>query len=79
MKLIRDGFSLAAGILATICYREGMGVAMTLVVMVWGALASYDFAMLGTDGKHSFITDIMNEFFTDGTKKDADLENQRQR
>lgn len=69
MKLIRDGFSLAAGILATICYREGMEVVTTWIVMVWGALASYDFAMLGTDGKHSFITEIMNEFFTDGTKK----------
>lgn len=73
MKLIRDGFSLAAGILATICYREGMEVLMTWVVMIWGALASYDFAMLGTDGKHSFIKDIINEFFADGTKK----ENQR--
>lgn len=79
MKLIRDVFCLVAGILATICYREGMGVAVTLVVMIWAALVSYDFAMLGTNGKHSFITDIMNDFFTDGTKKDADLENQRQR
>ena len=51
----------------------------TWIVMVWGALASYDFAMLGTNGKHSFITEIMNEFFTDGTKKDADLEKQRQK
>lgn len=73
MKLIRDWFSLAAGILATICYREGMGVVMTWVVMIWGALVSYDFAMLGTDGKHSFIKDIINDFFADGTKK----ENQR--
>lgn len=73
MKLIRDGFSLAAGVLATICYREGMEVVTTWIVMVWGALASYDFAMLGTDGKHSFIKDIINDFFADGTKK----ENQR--
>lgn len=79
MKLIRDGISLLAGILATICYREGMDGAMSLIVMTWATLVAYDFAMLGTDGKHSFITDIMNEFFTDGTKKDADLENQRQR
>ncbi len=69
MKLIRDGFSLAAGVLATICYREGMGVAMTWIVMVWGALVSYDFAMIGTNGKHSFIKDIINDFFADGTKK----------
>lgn len=74
MKLIRDGFSLAAGILATICYREGMEVVTTWVVMIWAALASYDFAMLGTDGKHSFIKDIINDFFADEiTKK----ENQR--
>lgn len=73
MKLIRDGFSLAAGVLATICYREGMEVVTTWIVMIWGALASYDFAMLGTDGKHSFIKDIINDFFADGTKK----ENQR--
>lgn len=70
MKLIRDGFSLAAGILATICYREGMGVVMTWVVMIWGALVSYDFAMLGTNGKHSVIKDIINDFFADGTKKE---------
>ena len=69
MKLIRDGFSLAAGVLATICYREGMGVAMTWIVMIWGALASYDFAMIGTNGKHSFIKDFINDFFADGTKK----------
>ena len=73
MKLIRDGISLLAGILATICYREGMEVVTAWIVMVWGALASYDFAMLGTNGKHSFIKDIINEFFADGTKK----ENQR--
>ncbi|HJF54424.1 MAG TPA: hypothetical protein K8W06_04670 [Limosilactobacillus coleohominis] len=70
MKLIRDGFSLVAGILATICYREGMEVAMAWVVMTWGALLSYDFAMLGTNGKHSFIKDIINDFFADGTKKE---------
>ena len=69
MKLIRDGFSLAAGILATICYRDGMEVVTAWIVMVWGALVAYDFAMLGTDGKHSFIKDIINEFFADGTKK----------
>ena len=70
MKFIRDWFSLAAGILAAICYREGMEVVTTWIVMVWGALASYDFAMLGTDGKHSFIKDIINDFFADGTKKE---------
>lgn len=70
MKLLRDAFSLTAGVLATICYRDGMGGAMGLIVMAWGALAAYDFAMLGTDGKHSFITEIMNEFFADGTKKE---------
>lgn len=69
MKLIRDVFSLAAGVLATVCHREGMEVSMAWVVMIWAALASYDFAMLGTDGKHSFIKDIINEFFADGTKK----------
>lgn len=69
MKLIRDGISLLAGILATICYREGMEVSMAWVVMIWAALAAYDFAMLGTNGKHSFIKDIINEFFADGTKK----------
>ena len=79
MKFIRDWFSLAAGVLATMCYREGMDGAMSLIVMTWATLVAYDFAMLGTDGKHSFITEIMNEFFTDGTKKDAELENQRQR
>ena len=70
MKLIRDGFSLTAGILATIYYREGMEVVTAWIVMVWGALAAYDFAMLGTDGKHSFIKDIINDFFADGTKKE---------
>ena len=79
MKLLRDVFSLAAGVLATIFYRDGMNVAIGWVVMIWAALVAYDFAMLGTNGKYSFITEIMNEFFTDGTKKDADLENQRQR
>lgn len=69
MKLIRDGFSLAAGILATICYRDGMEVAMSLIVMTWAALVAYDFAMLGTDDKNSFIKDIINDFFADGTKK----------
>lgn len=69
MNLIRDGFSLAAGILATIYYREGMEVVTAWIVMVWGALAAYDFAMFGTDGKHSFIKDIINDFFADGTKK----------
>lgn len=69
MKLIRDGFSLAAGILATICYREGMEVSMSLIVMTWAALVAYDFAMLGTDG-HSFIKNIINDFFADGTKKE---------
>lgn len=69
MKLLRDIFSLAAGVLATICYRDGMDGAMSLIVMTWAALVAYDFAMLGTNGKHSFITEIMNEFFTDGTKK----------
>ena len=69
MKLIRDWFSLAAGVLAAICYREGMDGAMSLIVMTWAALVAYDFAMLGTDGKHSFIKDIINDFFADGTKK----------
>lgn len=73
MKLIRDGFSLAAGILATICYRDGMEAVTAWIVMVWGALVAYDFAMLGTNGEHSFIKDIINDFFADGTKK----ENQR--
>ncbi len=73
MKLIRDVFSLAAGVLATVCHREGMDGAMSLIVMTWAALVAYDFAMLGTDGKHSFIKDIINDFFADGTKK----ENQR--
>ena len=73
MKLIRDVFSLAAGVLATICHRDGMDIAMSLIVMTWAALVAYDFAMLGTDGKHSFIKDIINDFFADGTKK----ENQR--
>lgn len=70
MKFIRDWFSLAAGALATICYREGMEVAMSLIVMTWATLVAYDFAMLGTDGKHSFIKDIINDFFADGTKKE---------
>ena len=69
MKFIRDWFSLAAGVLATICYRDGMEVVTAWIVMVWGALTAYDFAMLGTDGKHSFIKDIINDFFADGTKK----------
>lgn len=69
MKLIRDVFSLAAGVLATVCHREGMDGAMSLIVMTWAALVAYDFAMLGTDGKHSFIKDIINDFFADGTKK----------
>ena len=73
MKLLRDVFSLAAGVSATICYRDGMDGAMSLIVMNWAALVAYDFAMLGTDGKHSFIKDIINDFFADGTKK----ENQR--
>ncbi len=70
MKFIRDGFSLAAGVLATICYRDGMEVVTAWIVMVWGALVAYDFAMLGTNGKHSFIKDIINDFFADGTKKE---------
>ena len=69
MKLIRDVFSLAAGVLATICHRDGMDGAMSLIVMTWATLVAYDFAMLGTDGKHSFIKDIINDFFADGTKK----------
>lgn len=69
MKFIRDWFSLAAGVLATICYRDGMDGAMSLIVMTWATLVAYDFAMLGTDGKHSFIKDIINDFFADGTKK----------
>ena len=73
MKFIRDWFSLAAGVLATICYRDGMEVAMSLIVMTQATLVAYDVAMLGTDGKHSFIKDIINDFFADGTKK----ENQR--
>lgn len=68
MKLIRDVFSLAAGVLATICHRDGMEVVTAWIVMVWGALAAYDFAMLGTDG-HSFIKNIINDFFADSTKK----------
>ena len=68
MKFIRDWFSLAAGVLATICYREGMDGAMSLIVMTWATLVAYDFAMLGTDG-HSFIKNIINDFFADGTKK----------
>ena len=70
MKLIRDVFSLAAGVLATVCHRDGMDGAMSLIVMTWAALVAYDFAMLGTDGKHSFIKDIINDFFADGTKKE---------
>lgn len=73
MKLIRDVFSLSAGVLATICHRDGMDGAMSLIVMIWATLVAYDFAMLGTNGKHSFIKDIINDFFADGTKK----ENQR--
>ena len=70
MKFIRDWFSLAAGVLATICYREGMDGAMSLIVMTWATLVAYDFAMIGTNGKHSFIKDIINDFFADGTKKE---------
>lgn len=70
MNLLRDMFHLTAGVLLTIFYREGMQVAMNWTFVIWTIVAAYDLTMWLSDGKHSFIKDIINDFFADeDTKK----------
>lgn len=43
MKLVRDVFNLTIGVLATICYRDGMEVAMNWIVYVfWLPMFAWD-------------------------------------
>lgn len=70
MRVIKALVYIAASSVATIAYREGNGVLMNVMAVIMIMFFAYDGAMYMTNNEHSFLQDIVNDFFADGTKKE---------
>ena len=70
MRVLKPLIYIATSSVGTIAYREGNGVLMNVMALIMIMLFAYDCAMYMTNNEHSFLQDIANDFFTDGTKKE---------
>ncbi len=69
MRVVKALIYITASSVATIAYRDGNNALMAWTMLIATAVFAYDLAMYMTNNEHSFLTDIANDFFTDGTKK----------
>lgn len=70
MRVLKAMIYIATSSVATIAYREGNGVLMNVMAVIMIMFFAYDGAMYMTNNEHSFLTDIANDFFAGGTKKE---------